>query len=61
MEIEGLTQIAQIAGNLTTQAVLLAWVFHETRQRAKIQGLLEEDWLRQREKERIDSSEKKTA
>lgn len=58
MDVEGLNTLAQIAGNLSLQAVLLAWVFHEVRERKRVQQLLENDWQRQREIERIDHTEK---
>jgi hypothetical protein len=51
MDMDTLSAIAQIAGNLTTQAVLLAWVFREMKRSDSVFAALQEDWQRQRERE----------
>lgn len=58
MDIDSLTAIGQIAGSLTTQAVLLYWVYTERKRFEAIFGALMSDWQRQRERE-IDESVKK--
>lgn len=40
MDMEMMTAISNIAGNLTTQAVLLAWVFHEIRRANRLEAKL---------------------
>jgi hypothetical protein len=59
MDTESIKMIAEIAGSLTTQAVLLYWVFVERRRFEAIFAAVLEDWKRQRERE-IDASVEKS-
>lgn len=51
MDTETLNAIAQLAGSLTVQAVLLYWVFVERKRADTAWGAIQEDWQRQRERE----------
>lgn len=54
MELDTLKTISEIVGGLTTQAVLLYWVFVERKRFETIFGAILGDWERQRQRE-IDS------
>lgn len=44
MDIEQMQAIAQIGQSITVTGVLLAWVFHEARNRSKLSENILDDW-----------------
>jgi hypothetical protein len=44
MDIEQMQAIAQIGQSITVTGVLLAWVFHEARNRSKLSDFILDDW-----------------
>ena len=54
MDLDTLKAISEIVGGLTTQAVLLYWVFVERKRFETIFSALIGDWERQRQRE-VDS------
>jgi len=59
MDLDSLKAISEIVGSLTTQAVLLYWVYVERKRFEVIFGSLIEDWKRQREREIDQQIERK--
>jgi len=51
MDLDTLNAIAQLAGSLTVQAVLLFWVYVERKRADTAWNAIQEDWQRQRERE----------
>lgn len=57
MDTETIKSLAEIAGSLTVQAILLYWVLLERKRADTAWGAIQEDWQRQRERE-IDKASK---
>lgn len=51
MDLDSLKAISEIVGSLTTQAVLLYWVYVERKRFETIFGAVIDDWKRQRDRE----------